>query len=280
MEDVSQHSYTQTETLKEKQRTLRSLQATLADVEKKGQHAEQELRSKLRQIQLLEGEVEHLERESKVLHDRCSSINKENIELQMLIQEEEENNQLTLEKFSVYRNKMKGHREAILQAVSQMETQRELEEKRMLVWKLRQEKEQLREDLQNPEGNTLQMAKHETDALKREISERKMAIAERRQQLKKEFETHAELKKDIEIQNRRHEAIIKRLRCQLSRAQAVHRQTLDDIFHLQRQLAELKGLQYSSQPDSSLPALLTLLCHGPLLLKLLQTSSHKGTNCK
>lgn len=56
---------------------------------------------------------------------------------------------------------MKGHRGAVLQAVSQTEAHRELEENRMLVLKLRKEKEQLKEDLENPNGNTLQMAKVE-----------------------------------------------------------------------------------------------------------------------
>ncbi|KAM4525710.1 coiled-coil domain-containing protein 122-like [Fundulus diaphanus] len=245
VKDVSQHSYIQTETLKDKQRILISLQETLADIEKKFQHAEQELRSKSREIQLLEGETEHLERQRKILLESCTSISKENIELQMLIQEEEDNAQLTLGKFGVYRKKMKGHRDAVLQAMSQTETHRELEEKRMLVCKLRQEKEQLRKDLQNPNDNTPQMAKGETDALKRELLERKVAIAERREHLKNEFETHAKLKKDIEIQNRRHEAIVKRLRSQLSKAQAVHRQALDEIFQLQRQLVELKGQRQS-----------------------------------
>ncbi|XP_014833905.1 PREDICTED: coiled-coil domain-containing protein 122 [Poecilia mexicana] len=247
VEDVSQHSHTQTETLREKQKILKTLQAALADIEKKTAHAEQQLRSKLREIHLLEGEMEHLERQRVLLQDHCASINRENVKRHMLIQDKEENARSTLEKISMYRNKMKGHRDAVLQAVSQTEAHRELEENRMLVLKLRQEKEQLKEDLQNPNGITLQTAKEETDALKKEISERNIAIAGGREQLKKEFEIHAKLKRDIEIQNRRYEAIVKRLRCQLSRAQAVHRHTLDEIFHLQKELTELKGHQHSSQ---------------------------------
>ncbi|XP_043965986.1 coiled-coil domain-containing protein 122 [Gambusia affinis] len=247
VEDVSQYSHSQTETLREKQKTLKTLQAALADIEKKSPHAEQQLRSKLREICLLEGEMAHLERQRALLQDRCASINKENVKLHMLLQDEEEHARSTLEEFSVYRNKMKGHKDAVLQAVSQTEAHRELKENRMLVLNLRQEKEQLKEDLQNPNGITLQTAKEETDALKREISESKKAVAEGREQLKKEFEIHAKLKRDIEIQNRRFEAIVKRLRCQLSRAQAVHRQTLGEIFHLQRQLTEFKGQQHSSQ---------------------------------
>uniref|UniRef100_A0A3B3Z3K4 Uncharacterized protein n=1 Tax=Poecilia mexicana TaxID=48701 RepID=A0A3B3Z3K4_9TELE len=218
VEDVSQHSHTQTETLREKQKILKTLQAALADIEKKTAHAEQQLRSKLREIHLLEGEMEHLERQRVLLQDHCASINRENVKRHMLIQDKEENARSTLEKISMYRNKMKGHRDAVLQAVSQTEAHRELEENRMLVLKLRQEKEQLKEDLQNPNGITLQTAKVQN--IHKMILKYLVSIAGGREQLKKEFEIHAKLKRDIEVQ--RYEAIVKRLRCQLSRAQAVH----------------------------------------------------------
>ncbi|XP_032413062.1 coiled-coil domain-containing protein 122 isoform X1 [Xiphophorus hellerii] len=285
VEDVSQRSHTQTETLREKQKTLKTLQVqrhhlsdetsltgdfwtALDDIEKEIPHVEHRLRSKWREVRLLDGEMEHLEKQRALLQDRCAGINKENVKLNVLLQDEEESARSALEKFSAYRNKMKGHKDAVLQAVSQTEAHRELTENRMLVLKLRQEKEHLQEDLQNPNGITLQTAKvqnihktilkvfgfckcssvqEEIDALKREISERKTAIAEGREQLKKEFEIHAKLKRDVEIQTRRYEAIAKRLRCQLSRVQAVHRQTLDEIFHLQKQLTEFKGQQHSSQ---------------------------------
>uniref|UniRef100_A0A3B5N181 Coiled-coil domain containing 122 n=1 Tax=Xiphophorus couchianus TaxID=32473 RepID=A0A3B5N181_9TELE len=254
VEDVSQHSHTQTETLREKQKTLKSLQVQL----------------------------HHLSDETSLTGDfwtgmntfasHCISVvsvisccyDSENVKLNVLLQDEEESARSALEKFSAYRNKMQGHKDAVLQAVSQTEAHRELKENRMLVLKLRQEKEQLKEDLQNPNGITLQTAKvqniHKT-ILKREISEWKTAIAEGREQLKKEFEIHAKLKRDIEIQTRRYEAIAKRLRCQLIiyflftrnktskiiKPSRFFRQTLDEIFHLQKQLTEFKGQQHSSQ---------------------------------
>lgn len=136
-------------------------QATLSDVEKKGEKAERELRSKVREILMLEGEMEHLQQQTKVLHNRCASISKENTELQIGISEEEESARMTLAGFNTYRNKMEGHRAAVLHAVSQTEAHKELEEKRALVRMLTQKKEELKEDLENPNGNTVQMAKVE-----------------------------------------------------------------------------------------------------------------------
>ncbi|XP_037617718.1 coiled-coil domain-containing protein 122-like isoform X1 [Sebastes umbrosus] len=250
VEDVSQHGFAQTEALRDNQKTLISLQATLSEVEEKGEVAEQELRSKVREFLMLEGEMEHLERQAKVLHDRCTSIGKENTELQIGIIDEEENARMALANFNTYRNKMECHRAAVLHAASQTEAHKELEEKRMLVRMLTQKKEELREDLGNPNGNTVQMAKSERNALKIEFSVMKETVAKKREQLQKQFATHTQIKKDIEIQNRRYEAIVKRLHCQLSRAQAAHRQMSEDVYHMERELAELKGQLESSQDSA------------------------------
>ncbi|AWO96047.1 putative coiled-coil domain-containing protein 122 [Scophthalmus maximus] len=133
VEDVGQHSYVQTEALKEKQETLSSLQATLSDIETRGETAEQELRSKVRETLVLEGDMEQLQRQTKVLHGRYTSISKENTELQILICEEEDSARVALDGFNSYRYKMEVHRAAVLHAASHTEAYKELEEKRALV---------------------------------------------------------------------------------------------------------------------------------------------------
>lgn len=219
------------------------LQAAVSDVEKQGEMAEQELRAKVREILLLEGEMENLEQQIEVLHDRSLVISKENTELQICMSEEEESARVALEGFSAYRKKMEGHRAAVLHATSETDAHKELEDKRALVSMLRQKKVELKQDLENPNGNTVQVAKvekisfyfmlfdfcsvaflfmclkishiflscsftpficlfpvqREMDALKEEISVTKKLVAERREQLQKEFETHSQIKKDIEV---------------------------------------------------------------------------------
>ncbi|XP_056287463.1 coiled-coil domain-containing protein 122 [Pseudoliparis swirei] len=249
--DISQHSFAQKEALKDNNKTLASLKATLSDIKRKGGIAEQELRSKARTHRALEEELEHLELQTNAMEGRCVVIGRENIELQIRITEEEEKALLALAKFNTYRDKMAGHRAAFLHAASQTEAHKELEEKRALVRMLTLKKEELKKDLENPNGNAVQMAKSENDSLKREISERRVTIAEKGEQVQKEFETHTQIKKDIQIQNRRFEAIQKRLCCQLGRAQANHRQMSEDIHHMERQLAQLKGQLESSRGSVS-----------------------------
>lgn len=105
--------------------------------------------------------MENLEQEMKVLQGRCASISVENTRLQAGIREEEEVTQAALEGFGTYRKKMEVHRVAVMQASSQTDELKVLEERRALVRRLTQERDELREDLGNPRGNTAQRAKVE-----------------------------------------------------------------------------------------------------------------------
>ncbi|XP_041696763.1 coiled-coil domain-containing protein 122 isoform X3 [Coregonus clupeaformis] len=201
LEDVSQQGYAQIVALQEKQQVLSSLQAILSDIEKKGKEAEVELKSKVRQILILEGEMEHLQRHMQDLGLRSITAYNENTELRLLIEEEEDNSRCMLAGYNTYRNKMEGHRAAVLQAESQTRAHRELVEKRALVRVLTERREELRADLENPEGNAVKQA---------------------------------------QIQNRRYDAIVKRLHCQLMKAQSGHRQLSDDIYHMEREIQDLK----------------------------------------
>lgn len=108
-----------------------------------------------------EAEIEQLEQQKKVLNDRRTSISKENAGLQRRRAEEEEDVGKVLAQFSTYRKKMEGHRMAVWLAASQGEAQEVLEEKKASVTKLKRKKEELREDLENPNGSAVQKAKVE-----------------------------------------------------------------------------------------------------------------------
>ncbi|XP_055022587.1 LOW QUALITY PROTEIN: coiled-coil domain-containing protein 122 [Boleophthalmus pectinirostris] len=247
VEDVSQHSFAQTEALKDKQKVLQTLEASLSDAENQTKQVEIELRSKVRQILTLETDSEHLEQHTQDLLQRCTAISQENAELESLIREEQEKVSAALALYHSYRAKMEEHRVAVELAVSQTQAHKELEKRQAGVRMLKRKKEELREDLENPSGNAVQMAKRETSALKEQIIAKKKTLAEKRNKLRKEAEMHHDIKKDIEIQNRRYEAIVKRLHCQLSKAQSVHRQMSAEVNHMERQVSELKRQLETSQ---------------------------------
>ncbi|CAJ1086774.1 coiled-coil domain-containing protein 122 [Xyrichtys novacula] len=250
VEDVCQGGYTQTVALEENQKTLSSLQSALQDINTEVKYAEQDLRAKVRDTLLLECEIEHQKQQNKTLHDRCVPSSNDNSNLQMDIREEVEKARRAQELYSAYRKKMEGHRAAVRHAESQTEAHKELEEKREVVRTLMKKKEELRADLENPNGITVQMAQREINALYEEISAMKKTAEEKRKKLHQELELHSQIEKEIEIQNKRFEAIVKRLHCQMSRAQAVQRQLSTDIYHLERQLDELKRQLQSSQDSA------------------------------
>ncbi|XP_030015169.1 coiled-coil domain-containing protein 122 [Sphaeramia orbicularis] len=247
VEDVSQHSHAQTEALKQKQKTLKSLQTTLSGIEEKCKSAVVALRAQMRERLILEDDMENLEQHRQVLFARCTSITMEITDVQSCIREEVEKVSKAQAGYNTYRKKMEGHRAAVFHVANQTKAHKELEEKRVMVMMLTQEKEELKRDLENPNGNSVQMEKEETNALKEEISVMNKIMAQKREQLRKESESHIQFKREIEIQQRRFEAIGKRLRCQLSKAHAVHRQMTADIYHMERQIAELKRQLESSQ---------------------------------
>ncbi|XP_054647524.1 uncharacterized protein LOC129189647 [Dunckerocampus dactyliophorus] len=249
LESISQHGYTQTEALQEKQMTLSSLQVTLADLQKTGDEAEKKLRCKSTELLFLEGEMMHLKRQMQARHDQCASIRADNTKLLEQISEAEEKACTAQTRFEIYRRKMNDYRQAVLHASGWTLACKELEEKRALFQSLRKAKEELKEDLKNSQGNTARTAKREVDALTEEIAAMRKTIAERRENLQKELESHAQIKKDIEIQNKRFAAMVKCLHRQLSKAQALHRQMSSDVYRMERQIAELK-MKLGSSSDS------------------------------
>uniref|UniRef100_UPI0037E86184 coiled-coil domain-containing protein 122 n=1 Tax=Semicossyphus pulcher TaxID=241346 RepID=UPI0037E86184 len=250
VEDVSQHGHAQTVALKEKQKTLSGLQRNLAEVKMVVDMVEQDVRSQVRTILQDEAEIEHLQHQTKALYERIVSISKKNTKLQFDISEEEENARTALAGFNNYRKKMEGHRAAVKHAATQTEAHKELEEKKELVGKLMQKKEKLKEDLENPCGNTVQVEKREIDALEEEVSVRSKTTDEKRDKVKNEFALHVKLEKEIQIQNRRYEAIMRRLHCQTTRIQAAQKQLSEDIHLMDRQLGELKRQQKSKQDSA------------------------------
>ncbi|CAL8308037.1 unnamed protein product [Merluccius merluccius] len=238
LEEVSQQGYAKIAALQEKQNLLSSLQVILSDTEKSNEKAELELRAVVRQTLALEDDHDQRQCHSRALWSRCVSANNHTVALQLCIDGEEEDARTVLAGYNEYRDKMEGHRAAVALAESQTESHRVLEEKRKLVRALTQRKEERRQDLENPNGKAIQEAK---ENLEKQIVVLRDTIVSKREQLLKEFDTHTQTKKDIEIQNRRHEAILKRLRCQLNKAQANHRNLSGDIHHMERQVSELRG---------------------------------------
>ncbi|XP_042558882.1 coiled-coil domain-containing protein 122 [Clupea harengus] len=239
LEEVSLQGEVQANELKEKQQTLKALQDTLSDQKSICEAVELELKNSDRQLNGLLCEIKQIKRRNSSLESQLHEINSENMKLQLQIQEQEESQQSSLASYNAYRNKMEDHKMAIAEAESQMPIYKELMEARELVKRLREKRDALEMDLQNPEGQAAKEAQHKIDDLERQVSAKREMVEEKQAFLQNEQEVHAQLRRDIEIQNRRYDARVKRLRCQLSKAQSNHRYIISDIKRMEDEMEEL-----------------------------------------
>ncbi|XP_041936925.1 coiled-coil domain-containing protein 122 [Alosa sapidissima] len=239
LEEVSLQGEIQANELREKQQTLSELQDTLSDLKSSCEAVDFELKKSNSQLSGVLCEIEQIKRHNSGLESRLHEINSENMKLRLQIQEQVERQQSTLARYSAYRNKMEDHRMAVAEAESQMPIYKELMEARQQVQQLREKRDALAIDLQNPEGEAVKQAQQEIDDLERQVSVKSKMVEDKQAFLRKEREVQAQLRKDIEIQHKRYDAIVKRLRCQLSKAQSNHRHLINDIRRMEKEVEEL-----------------------------------------
>ncbi|XP_037655775.1 coiled-coil domain-containing protein 122 isoform X2 [Choloepus didactylus] len=141
---------------------------------------------------------------------------------------------------NAYYAKIKAYKDSLGEIESKWSFMTELQEKRALVTKLKTIKEELTQDLQNPEGNQIKQVQEDIMKLKDKILTVNESIREKTCFLEEEKKSHEKLRKEIEVQHKRYDAILKRLRCQVNKLQANRRQWQWNIEQLEKTAAELR----------------------------------------
>ncbi|KAL7891056.1 hypothetical protein AOLI_G00005320 [Acnodon oligacanthus] len=241
LQAVSQQGESQAVELEEKHHVLNSVQATLSEVVKSYEAVAKDIKLKERQITGITCEIEQILSHNETQETQLKAILMENLRLKHSIEEQLENSHFLLTGYNAYRNKMESYKMSVAELESQVPIRKELVEKMEEVKRLKDCKEGLKIDLQNPEGNAVQQAQKEIDNIKAKIHCSKEMMREKIVLLEKEKETHSQLRKDIEIHNRRCEAIVKRLCCQLNKAQSSHRQLSSDISQMEIEVNHLRN---------------------------------------
>ncbi|XP_062852848.1 coiled-coil domain-containing protein 122-like [Trichomycterus rosablanca] len=240
--DVSQQGESQATELKKKRQILRSVQVKLSELVKSFEAVASNIKVKQRQINSFTNEIERAYSQNERQQNNIQAILMENMKLKHNIEEQLESLHLAVAMYNTYCNKIKSFKMAILALESQTAVQKELMVKRNEVKRLKKHQEELRVELQNPNGITAQKAQKEIDDIKTQIHHTQELIKGERMLLEKERETHSQLQRDITIRNRRCEAIVKRLRCQLNKAQSKFQQLNSDIFNMEKEVERLKKL--------------------------------------
>ncbi|CAM2096163.1 unnamed protein product [Caretta caretta] len=177
------------------------LQAELQELEKQMESALLETKATERQIYQQDDDIETTKYHCESLESQVRSLYAEKIRLKLDTEAAQEEFEMMLARNSAYHEKIMAHKERYWEAESKMPVMLELAKKRDMVKELKTKKEELMNDLQNPEGQVI---------------------------------------KQVQVQNKRCDAILKRLHCQLNKLQSNRRQWQWNIQQMEKKAAELR----------------------------------------
>ncbi|XP_048197278.1 coiled-coil domain-containing protein 122 [Perognathus longimembris pacificus] len=240
VEQVAKQQQSQISEIEKNKRVLFHLQNELHELEKQIAAISQETKETERQIYQQDDTMENSKLQCECLETQIKSVYKENIKLKFDIETAQEDYEKHMIRYNEYYAKINAHKESLGEIESKWSFVTELNEKRGLVKQLKIKKDELMQDLQNPGGSQITQVQEDISKIKNEIITVKEAIIEKTCFLLEEKKTHEKLRKDIEVQHKRYNAILKRLHCQVNKLQSNRRQWQWSIEQLEKTAAELR----------------------------------------
>ncbi|XP_044868864.1 coiled-coil domain-containing protein 122 [Mauremys mutica] len=240
VKQVAEQQYSQASEIEKSKIVLSQLQAELQELEKQMESTLLETKATERQIYQQDDDIETTKYHCESLESQVRSLYAEKIKLKLDTEAAQEEFEMMLARNGAYHEKIMAHKEHYWEAESKMPVMLELAKKRDMVKELKTKKEELMNDLQNPEGQVIKQVQEEITHLIEEITIVKESINEKKKLLEEEKKVHAKLRKEIEVQNKRCDAILKRLHCQLNKLQSNRRQWHWNIQQMEKKAAELR----------------------------------------
>ncbi|NWU96410.1 CC122 protein, partial [Upupa epops] len=237
---VAEQQHSQASEIEKSKAVLFQLQARFQELDKEMNSVQSEMKRLEKEIHLQDDAIEVTKRHCESLEAQVRGLYSENLKLSHDTETIEEEFQMTLARNNDYREKIRAHKRLFWEMESKMPVTIERDKKKAIVQELRTKKEELMRDLQNAEGSVIKQVQEEIALLKTEITTLKEFCTKKRDLLEEEEKTHAKLRKEIEVQNKRYEAILKRLHCQLNKAYSSKRQWHWNIQQLEKKAAELR----------------------------------------
>ncbi|KFQ19345.1 Coiled-coil domain-containing protein 122, partial [Merops nubicus] len=237
---VAEQQHSQASAIEKSKTTLFQLQGKFQQLEKEMNSILLETKTIEREIHLQEDAIEVTKLHCENLEAEVRALYSENLKLRCDAERAQEEFEMTFARNNEYWEKIKAHKRLFWEMESKMTAVTELAKKKAAVKELKTKKEELMHNLQNPEESVIKQMQEETTILKREIATLEECIKTKTDLLEEEKKKHEKLKKEIEVQNKRYNAILKRLHCQLNKLQSKRRQWLWNIQQLEKKAAELK----------------------------------------
>ncbi|XP_025942284.1 coiled-coil domain-containing protein 122 [Apteryx rowi] len=240
VKQVAEQQHSQSSEIEKSKTVLFQLQAKFQELEKEMESVLLETKITEREIYQQDHAIEMTKYHCENLEAQVRALYSENIKLRLNAETVQEEFEMMFARNNEYREKIKAHKRLFWEVESKMPVMIELAKKQAVVKELKTKKEELMHDLQNPEGTVIKQVQEEITFLKREITEVKEFINKKTDLLEEEKILHAKLRKEIEVQNKRYDAILKRLHCQLNKLHSNKRQWHWNIQQMEKKAAELR----------------------------------------
>ncbi|XP_028734324.1 coiled-coil domain-containing protein 122 isoform X1 [Peromyscus leucopus] len=240
VEQVAKQQQSQTSEIEKHKRVLFCLQIELHDLEKQIAAIAAEAKETEKQMHQQDAAMENSKLHCGLLETQIESLYSESVKLKFDTETAQEQFEEQMIKYNAYYAKIKAYKDSLGETESKCSFMTELYEKRELIKNLKTMKEDLREDLQNPQGRCATQIQEDISKLTNKIMTVKDSIIEKTYFIEEEKKTHERLRKEIEVQHKRNDAILKRLHCQVNKIQLNRRKWQWNIQQLEKTAAELK----------------------------------------
>nr|XP_060622843.1 coiled-coil domain-containing protein 122 [Anolis sagrei ordinatus] len=241
VKQVADQQNTQASEIQRSQTTLQWLQTKLQEFEMQMNCVVSERKATERQIYYQDEAIASTKHNCEKLEAEITALSAENIKLKFDTETLQEEFQIMLLRNNAYYQKITAHKDYFDKMESKLPLMIELTKKRSTVKEMIAHREVLMSALQYPDVHTSPI-QDEMISLKEDINVMKEAISEKENELQDEKNVHARLRKEIEVQNKRYEAILKRLHCQVNKLQSKRRQWQWNIQQMEEKAAELRKL--------------------------------------
>ncbi|XP_039222677.1 coiled-coil domain-containing protein 122 isoform X1 [Crotalus tigris] len=240
---VSEQQNTQASEIQKSKEVLTQLQAQLQDLEIQRNTTVAEKKAIERQTYFSEEAIATTRRHCEDLESQISALHAENGKLIRDTEALEEEFEMKLLGNRAYYEKMATHRNRLEEAESKLPFVVALKTKRDTIQQLMGQKKELMASLQQAkEQDTAGQVQDEILCLQSEIKILKEAVGEMENAVRDEKSRHANLQKEIELQNKRGEAVFRRLRCQVNNLELERRQGRLKVQQLEEKAEELRKL--------------------------------------
>ncbi|XP_068924933.1 coiled-coil domain-containing protein 122 [Petaurus breviceps papuanus] len=240
VKEVVEQQQSQTSEIEKSKKILFQLQNEVCEFEKQIVSVIAETKETEKHIYQQESEIEKTKLHCESLEAQIKFLHAENVKLKFSIETAQEEFEECLIRNNAYDEKIRIYKEGIAEAENKWPFMIELHQKKERIEKLMTKKKELIHDLQNPEGNMIKQAQEEIMNLKDKIVTVKASISTKTNLLEEEKKVHEKLIKEIEVQNKRYGAILKRLHCQVNKLQANRRQWQWNIQQMEKTAEELR----------------------------------------